>query len=97
MSVEMRDDVIAFTGGSLLSAIPALQWLWPMQAEVLNAPDMAMIWVFKIFGTVILGFLGGITGMLGKDAYRFFKHKLKHNEDKDSDLGSDRSGDRPDR
>lgn len=91
----MNDDQIAFAGGTLLSSIPAFQWLWPLQADTIAAPDLAMVWLFKIFGTVILGFLGGITGMLGKDFYRYIKTKL--HEDKTMGGDSSRSGDPGDR
>jgi hypothetical protein len=54
----------------------------------MDAGSMATIWIIKIFGTIILGFLGGLTGMFGKDVYRLIKTKLRENKN----LGSNRSG-----
>jgi hypothetical protein len=53
----------------------------------MDAGSMATIWIIKIFGTIILGFLGGLTGMFGKDVYRLIKTKLRENKN----LGSNRS------
>jgi hypothetical protein len=85
VAINMNEDRIAFAGGSLLSAVPAFQWLWPLQVDAIGAPDLAMIWLFKIGGTVILGFLGGLTGMVGKDFYRHLKRKLTKYESKNFD------------
>jgi hypothetical protein len=54
----------------------------------MDAGSMATIWIIKIFGTIILGFLGGLTGMFGKDVYRLIKTKLHEKKN----LGSNRSG-----
>ena len=92
----MSDDNISFTFGSLLAAIPAISWLWPLQLHAMDAGSMATIWLIKVFGTVILGFLGGLTGMLGKDFYRFIKTKLRKHEIKNHSInrgGSNDSGD----
>ena len=83
MTSKMNDDSISFASGSLLAAIPALNWLWPLQFHGIDASNLAFLWVIKIFGTIILGFLGGLTGMLGKDFYRFLKYKLKQNDKQD--------------
>jgi hypothetical protein len=87
MTFRMSDDNISFTFGSLLAAIPAISWLWPLQLHAMDAGSMATIWIIKIFGTIILGFLGGLTGMFGKDVYRLIKTKLRENKN----LGSNRS------
>lgn len=89
MTIKMSDDNVSFMSGSLLAAIPALSWLWPLQ--IADPTNMATLWVIKVFGTIILGFLGGLTGMLGKDFYRFIKTKLRKHENKN--LGSNRFGD----
>lgn len=80
MILKMSDDNISFTFGSLLAAIPAISWLWPLQLHAFDPGSLAMLWVIKVFGTIILGFLGGLTGMLGKDVYRFIKTKLRENK-----------------
>jgi hypothetical protein len=80
MTFKMSDDNISFTFGSLLAAIPAISWLWPLQLHAMDAGSMATIWIIKIFGTIILGFLGGLTGMFGKDVYRIIKTKLRENK-----------------
>lgn len=79
----MSDDVVGFFGGSLLGSVAAFQWLWPLQIEHFGASDFAVMWVIKIIGTTILGFLGGLFGMFGKDAYRAIKRKLNNNEQQD--------------
>jgi hypothetical protein len=84
MTFRMSDDNISFTFGSLLAAIPAISWLWPLQVNAFDPASLATLWVIKVFGTIILGFLGGLTGMLGKDVYRFIKTKLRKHENKDS-------------
>ena len=84
----MSDDNISFTFGSLLAAIPAISWLWPLQIHAMEPGSLATIWLIKVFGTIILGFLGGLTGMLGKDVYRFIKTRLREKKN----LGSNRSG-----
>lgn len=79
----MNDDVLSFAGGSLLASIPAFSWLWPLELDGLNPSNLAFIWFIKVMGTIILGFLGGLTGMLGKDFYRFIKHKLTKHDSQD--------------
>jgi hypothetical protein len=88
MILKMSDDNISFTFGSLLAAIPAISWLWPLQLHAMEPGSLATIWLIKVFGTIILGFLGGLTGMLGKDVYRIIKTKLRENKN----LGSNSSG-----
>lgn len=61
-----------------MSGIPAFNWL--MQVDITNAEYMAFAWFVKVLGTIILGVLGGIAGMLGKDIYKTIKQKLNKDE-----------------
>ena len=96
MTLKMSDDNISFTFGSLLAAIPAISWLWPLQLHTFDPANLATVWLIKVFGTIILGFLGGLTGMLGKDVYRFIKTKLQKHENKNHSINRGGSSDSSD-
>jgi hypothetical protein len=81
MTFKMSDDNLSFASGSLLAAIPAFSWLWPLQLH-LDPANLATAWMMKVIGTIVLGFLGGLSGMLGKQFFVFIKSKLKRNENK---------------
>jgi hypothetical protein len=70
MTFRMSDDNISFTFGSLLAAIPAISWLWPLQLHAMDAGSMATIWIIKIFGTIILGWSYGYVWERRIQAYK---------------------------
>ena len=41
------------------------------------AGDMALEWAIKVMGTIILGTIGGLTGLATKDLYQILKRKFK--------------------
>jgi CDP-diglyceride synthetase len=87
MTFRMSDDNVGFAGGTLLAFIPAYHWLWPLQIETIDPTMLVKLWAMKVFGTIILGFLGGLTGMFGKDVYKIIKTKLHEKKNLGSNSG----------
>ena len=53
-------------------------WFMPLQVHTGNvAADLALEWAIKVLGTVILGTVGGLTGLATKDLYQILKRKFK--------------------
>jgi hypothetical protein len=73
------DNISSFIGGALLGGLGSFKiWLQPLQVHTGNvAADLAIEWAIKVCGTVILGTVGGITGLATKDLYQHLKRKLK--------------------
>ena len=65
----MKERIIAFASGDLLT----MAGMW----HVLDLQTMVVDIVFKVVLTAVLGIVGGITGLLGKDIYLMLK-KLKN-------------------
>jgi hypothetical protein len=63
--VNMKERVIAFAGGDLL----AMFGMW----HLLDLRAMFVDVAFKVILTALLGIVGGITGLLGKDIYKALK------------------------
>jgi len=83
----IEGDVYATALTGITSLGTVLHWLWPLQIETIDPTMLVKLWAMKVFGTIILGFLGGLTGMFGKDVYKIIKTKLRENKN----LGSNRS------
>ena len=50
----------------------------PLQIHTGNVyADIAAEWAIKVIGTVILGTIGGLTGLATKDLYQILKRKFK--------------------
>ena len=75
----MIDNVSSFIGGALISMIGAVHiWLTPMQINTGSiAGDIAMNFAVKVIGTIILGLVGGLTGLATKDFYLIIKKRFK--------------------
>ena len=65
----MKERIIAFTSGDLLTMLG----MW----HVLDLQTMVVDIAFKVMLTALLGIVGGITGLLGKDIYLILK-KLRN-------------------
>jgi hypothetical protein len=76
----MQDYGTSFIGGFLLSVFGNISWVWSLQIPPLTSHDAylyAIGFVLKIFATLILGIIGGLAGLIGKDIYNTFKRKRK--------------------
>jgi hypothetical protein len=73
MSDDMRDDIVSFWSGTVFSSVSAFSWM--LELDNFNPEAIAVMWFFKIIGTAIIGLIGGIMGMLGKDIYKGIKRK----------------------
>ena len=77
---SMQDYGTSFIGGFLLSVFGNVSWVWSLQLMPVTSHDAyvyATGFVLKIFATLILGIIGGLAGLMGKDLYNFFKRKKK--------------------
>jgi hypothetical protein len=70
MTIDMREDITSFGGGFLISVFGNISWILQ-----LTAGDIAMEWAIKVFGTMILGVIGGLAGLFAKDLYKWIKRK----------------------
>lgn len=61
----MKERVIAFASGDVLTMLG----MW----HVLDLQTMVVDIAFKVVLTALLGLVGGITGLLGKDIYLTIK------------------------
>ena len=76
----MQDYGTSFIGGFLLSVFGNVSWVWSLQLMPITSHDAyiyATGFVLKIFATLILGIIGGLAGLIGKDLYNFLKRKKK--------------------
>lgn len=75
------DNISSFLGGALLGGLGSFRiWLTPLYIQTGSpAADLAMEWAIKVVGTIILGTVGGLTGLATKDLYQILKRKFKGN------------------
>jgi hypothetical protein len=78
----MQDSIAGFVGGAIVGTLGGIRlFSFPVQIHTGNvAGDMALDFAVKVIGTVILGLVGGLTGMATKDLYKHLKSKWKKNE-----------------
>ena len=76
---SMTDSISSFLGGALLGGLGSVHiWLTPLQFQTGSpAADIAVNFAVKVVGTVILGTIGGLTGLATKDLYLIIKRKFK--------------------
>lgn len=78
MTVTMENNAASFIGGFALSVLANWQWIF---AQIhIDPTNMAMSFGLKVLATLILGIIGGIAGLLGKDLYMGMKKKLNEKE-----------------
>lgn len=75
----MNDNIASFLGGAMLSILGHANYLirvsWYLKVDG-HAQELAMEWSIKVLGTLILGVLGGVSGLFAKDLYRVLKNKF---------------------
>ncbi len=78
MTVNMENNAASFIGGFLLSVMANVHWIfaqaYPHTAG--DAAEAAASFGLKVIATLILGVIGGIAGLLGKDLYASIKRKF---------------------
>lgn len=80
----MQENAAPFLGGFIMGGWGGAS-LWPYMpflAEAVSPASIVEFYLLKLAVTLILGFLGGMTGMLGKDIYSRLKKKLLKHEQK---------------
>lgn len=79
----MQDSIAGFVGGAIAGTLGGITIIgWPLQVQTGNiAADLALEFAIKVIGTVIIGAVGGVTGMATKDLYNHFKRKFKSKKD----------------
>ncbi len=74
----MENNAASFIGGFILSVMANVHWIfgqiYPHTPS--DAAEAAMEFGLKVVATLILGVIGGIAGLLGKDLYASFKKRL---------------------
>ena len=78
--LSMQDYGTSFIGGFLLSVFGNVSWIWSLQLmpkTTSEAYTYALAFSLKIVATLILGVIGGIAGLIGKDIYNILKRKKK--------------------
>lgn len=66
-----KEGLYSFGGGFIVSVLGNIQWI--AQIETMGIQGLVIEWTAKIFGTLILGVIGGLAGLLGKDLYKYLK------------------------
>lgn len=79
IKIYQLDNLSSFLGGALLGGLGSFRiWFMPLQIQTGSlAGDLALEWAIKVCGTVILGTIGGLTGLATKDLYQILKRKFK--------------------
>jgi hypothetical protein len=81
ISMDMKDSLYSFIGGFTISVMGNIDWI--LQIDPANSLSNLMIeWTAKIFGTMILGIIGGLAGLFGKDLYKILKNKYDRDNEK---------------
>ena len=79
----MNDNQASFLGGFLFSVASHFKWVLTLQVAFVPGTIMgqlALEWSVKIIGTLILGIIGGIAGLMAKDIYKALKKKFTDKE-----------------
>ena len=69
--MDHKDSVYSFIGGFLVSVFGNIQWIG--QIHTMDVKHLVIEWTVKIFGTMILGIIGGLAGLFAKDLYKYLK------------------------
>ena len=74
----MNDDSVSFLGGFLMAVLGRIDWIIKLHhfLQVQFASDMAWQWFIKVTATFILGFIGGVAGLLAKWFVSWLKSKF---------------------
>ena len=71
--MDHKDSVYSFIGGFVISVFGNIQWIG--QIHNMNVQTLVIEWTIKVFGTMILGVIGGLAGLFAKDLYKYLKGK----------------------
>jgi len=78
--ISMHEYGTSFIGGFLLSVFGNVSWIWSLQLMPVTSKEAYMYaagFALKIFATLILGIIGGLAGLIGRDLYNLLKRKRK--------------------
>jgi hypothetical protein len=79
--MDMKDSLYSFIGGFTISIMGNIDWILQIQPTN-NLSQLMMEWTAKIFGTMILGIIGGLAGLFGKDLYKYLKDRYDGDNEK---------------
>lgn len=73
----INENSAPFLGGFIMGSWSSLS-LWDSITVYLQLTHTQVLeyYAFKLLGTMVLGLVGGLAGMLAKDLYRHFKIKF---------------------
>jgi hypothetical protein len=80
MSMDMKDSMYSFIGGFMVSVMGNIEWILQIQTSS-NLSNVMIEWTAKIFGTMILGVIGGLAGLFGKDLYKILKRRYDRDDE----------------
>ena len=74
--MEIKESIYSFGGGFIVSVLGNIQWV--AQLNNFSVSHLMVEWTAKVFGTMILGIIGGLAGLFAKDLYKFLKDKYNN-------------------
>ena len=73
MEMDLKETWYSFIGGFAVSVLGNWTWLHNLQIHPPNVTTLVIEWTIKVFGTLILGVIGGLAGLWAKDIYKWLK------------------------
>jgi|688.fasta_scaffold551101_3 hypothetical protein len=73
MEMDLKETWYSFVGGFSISVLGNWTWLQNLQVHPPNVNSLLFEWTIKVFGTLILGVIGGLAGLWAKDIYKWMK------------------------
>jgi len=77
--VEARFDWWSIAGGASFG-IGSIPKIWPeiiFPHQFASIPPIVTDFPLRVFATIILAFVGGLSGMIAKDVYLYAKRRMK--------------------
>jgi drug/metabolite transporter (DMT)-like permease len=71
--MDLKETWYSFIGGFAVSVLGNWTWLHNLQIQPPNVTTLVIEWTIKVFGTLILGVIGGLAGLWAKDIYKWLK------------------------
>jgi len=71
--MDLKETWYSFIGGFAVSVLGNWTWLHSLQINPPNVTTLVIEWTIKVFGTLILGVIGGLAGLWAKDIYKWLK------------------------
>jgi hypothetical protein len=72
-NMDMKESLYSFGGGFMMAILGNYTWL--AQIGTGTVQGLVIEWTIKVFGTMILGVLGGLAGLFAKDLYKYLKDR----------------------